>query len=384
MEGLRLPEGFEQYAEARKNGFIKVKNIKEAGGNIAGIFCTFTPLEVLDAAGVHPVGLCGMAEETIPDAEVDLPKNLCPLIKSSYGFAVSDKCPYTYFADLIVGETTCDGKKKMYELLGELKEMYVLQLPQSIADEKAAKAAFAEEIRRFIAFVEKRFGVEITQEKLRQAAKMRNDIRQANLEMQELQKLDPPPMSGFGIYKFIESQGFAFDLQTSLEETRAFTEKTKNAEGDRPFSKDTKRIMITGCPAGGVLEKVVKGVEDNGGVVVCFENCGGIKPLRSRVNPESEDMAAAFADHYLNIGCSVFSPNPNRMALIPELVDEFKVDGVIDITLQACHTYYIETTKVKKLCCDIGVPYMSLETDYSQTDKGQIAVRLGAFLEMLA
>ncbi|MBR5186173.1 MAG: 2-hydroxyacyl-CoA dehydratase [Akkermansia sp.] len=47
-----------------------------------------------------------------PAAEANLPRNLCPLIKASYGFAFTDTCPYFYFSDLIVGETTCDGKKK--------------------------------------------------------------------------------------------------------------------------------------------------------------------------------------------------------------------------------------------------------------------------------
>ena len=114
---LSLPETFEAYSDARKAGFLKVKTAKEGGRRVAGTFCTFTPLEILDAAGMLAVSLCGMSAETIPAAEVDLPRNLCPLIKSSYGFYVSDKCPYTYFSDLIVGETTCDGKKKMYELM---------------------------------------------------------------------------------------------------------------------------------------------------------------------------------------------------------------------------------------------------------------------------
>ena len=137
MGDYALPEQFETFSEARKNGFLAVKQIKDEGGLIAGTFCTFTPCEILDAAGISPVSLCGMSNETVPDAERDLPKNLCPLIKSSYGFAISDKCPYTHFADLIVGETTCDGKKKMYELLGQIKPVYVLQLPQGVDREYA-------------------------------------------------------------------------------------------------------------------------------------------------------------------------------------------------------------------------------------------------------
>ena len=102
-----LPEQFSEFGEARQKGFLAVKDVKEQGGRVAGVFCTFTPYEILDAAGFLPVSLCGMSDEVIPAAEAHLPKNLCPLIKSSYGFAVSQKCPYTYFADLIVGEACC-------------------------------------------------------------------------------------------------------------------------------------------------------------------------------------------------------------------------------------------------------------------------------------
>lgn len=69
-----LPERFAEFGDARKNGFLKVKGIKEQGGRIAGIFCTFTPSEILDAAGFTPVSLCGMSGETIGAAEADLPK----------------------------------------------------------------------------------------------------------------------------------------------------------------------------------------------------------------------------------------------------------------------------------------------------------------------
>ena len=144
---LSLPETFEAYSDARKAVFLKVKTAKEGGRRVAGTFCTFTPLEILDAAGMLAVSLCGMSAETIPAAEVDLPRNLCPLIKSSYGFYVSDKCPYTYFSDLIVGETTCDGKKKMYELMAERRPMHVLELPQK-PNEPDAFAHWLSELER--------------------------------------------------------------------------------------------------------------------------------------------------------------------------------------------------------------------------------------------
>ena len=98
---MDLPKTFDEFVDARKQGFIRAKEFKDNGGKLAGCLCSYTPQELLDAAGVATVGLCGTSSETIPDAEKVLPKNLCPLIKSTYGFAYSEKCPYTYFSDII-------------------------------------------------------------------------------------------------------------------------------------------------------------------------------------------------------------------------------------------------------------------------------------------
>ncbi|WP_198306501.1 double-cubane-cluster-containing anaerobic reductase [Dehalobacterium formicoaceticum] len=383
MSIVNLPNKFEEFADARRQGFLKVKEIKENGGKIAGVFCTFTPSEILDAAGIFSVGLCGMSEETIIDAETDLPKNLCPLIKSSYGFALTEKCPYTYFADIIIGETTCDGKKKMYELLGEIKDTYIMQLPQGV-DREYAHKMWESELHRLIKTMEEKFQVDITEEKLRKAVSLRNKQRKIFNELFELSKLDPPPIRGFDVYKVIEGSGFSFDVEETCIKLRELIDNTKNAyeAGDRPVAAEAKRILVTGCPIGGVLDKVVNTIENNGGVVVCFENCGGVKPVRHLVDENTEDIVSAIADRYLKIGCSVMSPNPRRMEMLPELLKEFKIEGVIEVILQTCHPYSVETKTIKELVNDAGLPHMSIETDYSKSDLGQIKTRISAFIEM--
>ena len=383
MKELKLPEHFEQFAQGRKDGFLKMKAAKERGHNVAGYFCTYTPLEVLDAAGLLSVSLCGMSNETIPAAESVLPKNTCPLIKSSYGFAITDKCPYTYWADLIVGETTCDGKKKMYDLLGQRKKMYVLQVPQGI-DRTYARKLWIAEIRHFIEFISKEFAVEITNESLRAAAKKRNELRHARAELMELQRSSPLPVSGLKLYKFMEGLSYNFDPDDAIASTRALTEEIRKAyDSENKNAGSAKRILITGCPIGGVLDKVVGSIENNGGAVVCYENCVGIKAVRCFVDTDREDIVEAIADAYLEIGCSVMSPNIKRMENLPNLIEEFGAEGVIDVTLQACTPYMIETRAVRKLCESLKVPYMSLETDYSEEDGGQIDTRIAAFLETL-
>ena len=381
MENFHLPAAFEEYSDARKAGFLKVKAAKESGKQVAGCFCAFTPLEILDAAGLLTVSLCGMSPETIPAAESVLPRNLCPLIKSSYGFYLTDKCPYTYFADLIVGETTCDGKKKMYELLGQGKKTYILHLPQG-REVPYAREMWIAELRRFIAFLEGELGVSISREKLKAACEQRNALRTARCRPMELLKADELPISGTELYTFLDGIGFNFDLEDAIAKTNELAEALSAQKSDK-VTPGGKRILVTGCPIGGVFQKVVGAVERAGGNVVCFENCSGIKPARCMVDTEADDLVEAIADAYLEIGCAVMTPDTRRFEKLPALMEEFRVDGVLDVALQACHTYLIEGRSIREICKEKNVPYMALETDYATADAGQIDTRIAAFIETL-
>ena len=78
------------------------------------------------------------------------------------------------------------------------------------------------------------------------------------------------------------------------------------------------------------------------------------------------------------------SPNELRFELLARLVQDYKVDGILDITLQTCHPYTVERDKMTRFCEDsLGIPYMAVETDAGESDKGQLTTRITAFIEML-
>ena len=162
-----LPEIFEEFAEQRQKSFLVMKEVNDKGIPVIGAYCTYFPQEIAMAMGAVTVGLCSTSDETIPIAEKDLPKNLCPMVKASYGFAVTDKCPFFYFSDVVVGETTCDGKKKMYELMKEFKNVYIMELPNT--QNEAALELWKKEIIRFKEYLEETFNTTITEEQVRHA-----------------------------------------------------------------------------------------------------------------------------------------------------------------------------------------------------------------------
>ena len=375
-----LPAVFEEFSEQRKKSFITALELKEKGIPFVGGFCTYLPKELPMAMGACMVGLCSKTGETIPDAEKHLPRNLCPLIKSSYGFALTDKCPYFYFSDLIVGETTCDGKKKMYEMLAEFKPVHVMELPNR-QSEMGIKL-YAEEIKKFQKVLEEKFEVTITEVDIRKAIKTNNEQREALKAFYGLQKMDPPPMGGLDMHKVLDGVQFRFDIPKATEDIKALTQKVLD-EYDPKKYEGRKRILITGSPIGCSTEKIVNAIENNGGVVVCYENCGGARSVDELVDENCEDVYEALAKRYINIPCSCMSPNPGRPVLMERLLEEYKIDGVIEVVLQACHTFNVESYTIKKCVTNKNIPYMFIETDYSSTDAGQVNTRVGAFMEML-
>lgn len=369
----------ENFSKIREVNVMRIKEGKEKGMKVVGTYCTYCPQELVMAAGAIPVGLCGTKEEPIAAAEEHLPRNLCPLIKSSYGFAVADTCPFFHFSDLIIGETTCDGKKKMFELMQEIKPVHVMQLPH-LNNTEASFALWVDELRRLRTRLEGDFGLEITDEAIWEAIDLVNQESAAAQALSDLNKMDPPLLSGMELLTAIWSRGFNIDRQETIEMLEGLTETVL---ANNNATKPRARVLLTGCPIGLGSDKVVSLVEELGASVVAMENCTGYKTLQLRTSSEYSDPIVALAHKYIKIPCSCMSPNKGRMELLEQMIKEFKVDAVIDLTWQACHTYNIEAYEISKLVKQNDLPYLQLESDYSNSDLESLKVRIEAMLEML-
>ena len=210
-----------------------------------------------------------------------------------------------------------------------------------------------------------------------------NENRIALKNLYEVMKNDPAPMNGQELFNVLYGSQFRFDKEKVPEEINALREKIMKEYEENEKMPKKKRILLTGCPSSGAPMKVVKALEENGAVVVAYENCGGTKSVDRLIDESAEDIYEAIAERYLQIGCSVMTPNKNRYELIGRLIEEYQIDGVVEMTLQACHTYNVEAKSIEKFVKGKGVPYIHVEIDYSQEDIGQLNTRMTAFIEML-
>jgi len=368
---------------------LRIKELQDAkaeGKKIVGTFCIFVPEELTLAANAIQVGLCAGAEAGKEEAEKLVPRNTCALIKSFIGFKLARICPFTESCDLVVGETTCDGKKKAYEAFAEYVPMYVMEVPQqkNACDRDLWKA----EVLRYKAALEKLTGNVITAESLKKGIQICNNRRRALQRLNTLRAAVPTPISGRDVLlinqiSFYDNPvRFTQSINTLCDQLE---ERIAKKQGIVP--EKTPRLMLSGCPMAVPNWKLPYIIESSGAVIVGEESCIGTRNTRDLVDESGqtvEEMINAICDRYMKIDCACFTPNNERLDNIKAMAKELKADGVIHYALMFCQPYAHEAFKVEKALREIGIPMLSLETDYSMEDMEQLKTRVQAFTEMVS
>ena len=338
-------------------------------------FCSHIPEEVLIAAGFDCIRLSHLEDfgDVYPNI---LPRNLCPVARECCAIISSKEA---LEADLIITESTCDGKKKMYELVPQDK-LYYYQVAQG-EYRHYAKPLIISEIRHLISFLEKKYNLTIDEQALREASAKKQQERDLIMSILAIQKQVPAPLYGSTIYAALSEALSVINLDERIERLTALKAGLSSQNDHVP--KFCRRILLTGCPMAGVFDKVVPVLEENGGVVVYFENCDTSKPAHRKLDPEAPDIINAIAECYLHTGCAIMSPNQHRLEILEKAIREYSVEAVLDLNLQTCHAYTVETDIINRKCAEWGVHCMTFNTSHSPGDTAQLATRLAAFIETI-
>lgn len=355
---------------------------KEKGRKVIGSFCNFVPEELIFASGAIPLRHCAGFQDTILPAEEILPRNFCPLIKSALGFSISGDPLYEQ-SDVVVVPTTCDGKKKYCEIIGEDKATWVIEVPHT-TETPQARELWLTEIKLLKKNLEKLTGNKITSRSLKNAIEFTNKKRSLIRRLYEVRKRSSPPIWGrdallvTSISHFDDQERWVNKMEELCQELEA-TEK-----GVCPES--APRILLTGSPVFMPTWKVPMLIEDSGGIIVCDDICTGSKGFWDPIETPHwtmEDMLLSLADRYLMNTCACFTPNTARLIRLQGFMEDFNVQGVFYHVLQACHIYGVEARRIENALKAQGIPMLEIETDYSQEDVEQIRTRVEAFLEMI-
>ncbi|MDH5186425.1 MAG: double-cubane-cluster-containing anaerobic reductase [candidate division WOR-3 bacterium] len=383
------PEGMKYFDnvlhESHGGRVAELLDVKAKGNKVIGTFCIYVPDEIAMAVDITPIALCGGTNFSVPYAEKMFPRDICPLVKSTLGLAFSKTCPYAPIKNMAVGETTCDAKKKTWEILAGKVNFHVMEVPQK--KEEPDIKLWHKEVREFKDKVEGLAGKKVESKRLAETIEIMNDKRRALQKLNELRKHDPPPISGLDALVVMQAAlndepvRFTETLNQLNDELEERIEK-----GISPFTKGVKRIMIAGCPAVMGNWKVHWLVETSGAAIVGDETCTGSRYFENLVDETAKDLVgqlSALAERYMKINCACFTPNTDRIEGVVKKAKESNVQGVVQYILQYCHGYNVEAIRVDGALKQANIPSLKIETDYSEEDVGPLRTRVEAFLERL-
>jgi len=393
-ESPDLPEGMGYFINIMKDVFVNqgksLISTRFRGADnrkLIGTYCIMVPEELIYASGAIPVRLCGGSYEASSIGDELVPRDTCPVVKASVGFTSLGLISIYQICDAVIVPTTCDAKRKMGEELSKFTEVWMLEVPH-IKDSEGARRQWLEHVKALKKDLEKLTGKKIRRKALQTSIRMIAGAQYEARRLYEIRKSAVPVIMGREAMLALN----AYSYDTALEWTKAMAglndELESRRDNDRGVAdSNAPRVLIAGCPPIFPNWKIPSLIEEMGAVIVADESCMGSRYLYDPVGiteKSMRNMMAGIAARYLMpCVCPSFAPNEDRLYRLLQMVDEFKISGIIYHVLKGCVIYDFELIRVEKIMKEKNIPVLRIETDYSPEDIEQLRTRIEAFVEML-
>lgn len=372
------------YEAATQTDIASVQDWKENGGKVVGYTCSFLPVEVFYAAEILPIRLRGMGADSMEIGDAYYGPFACTFPKAVLQLAGSMKYR---FLDGAVISNGCDAMRRLDDCWRKMGKdidgtlppwLHYFDVPHK--PDGHAFVWYANQVKKLIAAVEDRFGVTLSDEKLKQAIRQHNRVRKLILKMERLRATDPASVSG--------TEAFSALIAATVMLPDHFTESIADliqtaTKRDNSSMKGRKRIFLGGSICDSV--DLVSLIEDAGAVVVGENVCFGIRNENELV-AENDNAVEALTRRYLSASACprMFGWYKARLKTITNRIRAAKVDGVILQNIRFCDMHGTENGLLERDLEQAGIPCLRIEKEYGPlTETGRLRMRISAFIEQL-
>lgn len=356
----------------------QILECKQQGKKVFGWLCTYVPEEILHAAGILPIRITGYSREMeLEDGTAYLYTNSCSFSRSCLQLGLRGEYD---FLDGIVGGSTCDGARRMFDLWRNYigtSFYHVLTVPRKFT--RPAHELYYDQVQQFTRHLEDHLGIQISDEALRKSIDLYNESRSLLKSLYELRKLDKPPITGAETMEVLNAS-FQMPKELFNEYLKDLLDELKDQVGTKSYRA---RLMVIGSVC--TNPEFIEHIEEQGGLVVADELCTSTRYWSDPVAIEKDEPPLqALSRRYLNnFPCARMFPSDERFDRILDLGREFKVDGVVSQIIRYCVPYAHDLPLLTEKLNEGGMPILALDVEYGTSGSGQVQTRVQAFLEML-
>ncbi|MDR4505372.1 MAG: acyl-CoA dehydratase activase [Candidatus Scalindua sp.] len=342
-----------------------------------GYFCTYTPVEIIRAAGFHPVRIKGEEGDNSSNDEL-LCNNICSYIKTVADRKVSGTLDQL---EGVVFTNSCDGMRRLYDAWVRIdngsKFNYILDIPKNSDD--ASVLYFADLIKTFKERLESFYKLKIDIEDINKSISLYNEVRDKVALFLQKQWEGYVGYSGYEIYSLLK-KGINAVPERFNDYVGSLTSLMKQI-GDVPENKSQPKLLIWGS----ILENedIIKIIEDAGARVVLDDLCTGSRFFDKKVEITGNPYQSISERYLRKSPCSRMVNVFERIRNTISLIEKRAIHGAVYHTLKFCdHTLY-DYPLVKQEFTKNNIPLLHINCDNSSKSEGQVKTRIEAFIEQL-
>ncbi len=350
---------------------------KAGGGKVIGYRCLYAPEEVITAAGMLPYPLYG-TPEPIRLADAYFQACTCEYVRNVFDLALDGKLG---FLDGLVLSNTCDVVKRLCDIWAAYVKgtpVHMIANPQRLLNE-GNREFYMVELERYRELMEQISGVEVTDDRLREAIARHNATRALLREIHDLRRADPPGLSGEEALDIC----MAASVLPRGEANSLLHDALGELRGREAMDRSGPRILVTGS----MLDSpaLLKMIDEEGGVVVGEDLCSTVRTFRNPVEerPDLPPLEALYRYGNSRPWCACMHPTEARLKYLIGLARELDAEAVVYFNLKYCHPFLYEAPLYAKALEEAGFPTHVLEVGHDMSGHGQLRTRLQAFMEML-
>jgi benzoyl-CoA reductase/2-hydroxyglutaryl-CoA dehydratase subunit BcrC/BadD/HgdB len=366
------------------------------GPRSVGWFCTYTPLEIIVAAGFRPFRILGSYEGS-GRAGAYLPFNICPYVRACLESALSGQL------DDIAGVVLVHSCNAMTQLASAWRRyasvpvIGEIHIPRDSGPLALASMRLA--IKDLIHGLS-RIGGTVKRDSLLDAMEAFRDIREKWQVLLDGQQSVLPGLQGSGLVRLGRRLVSAVHPDTVKDTLNTYNAMKRLATGVPARDKDVSdghersfspRFILTGSI---ISDGILRLLDCTSADIVYDETCSGGRLLGAA--PGDEELLASLTDYrsdldsaiealsvwYLNrVPCARMKSLDRRIGHVVGLVKRYGASGVISSVLKFCDPYLYEQPPLRQALSKEGISYLAMEHEYGSGVEGRLLTRLEAFTE---
>lgn len=382
------PEALKPFTDVLKHVFVDMQGaVKPKGVPSVGTYCVMVPPELIYAAGAMPVKLCGGSYTAFNVGDDIAPRDACPLVKAIMGFESIGVMPVYQECQLMAVPITCDCKKKLAGYLAEHRKTVTLHVPSG-RDRDEDMEQYVRELYLFSQKLTEITGTELSYERLSWACGMTASAQYELSRFIELRRRYPLAVKGTHYMAAMNAISYThISLWTQYMHDLCDETEQKAKRGEMASKENRPRILITGSPIVFPNFKLPLLIEEMGGALVADETCMGERGAYDPpaiVDQSTDGIMRALANKSTRpCTCPTFVDNKRRLYRIMQMLEDYRVQGVIYHVLRGCLVYDYEYQVMEEELGKLGIPIIRVESDYNEEDVEQLRIRVEAFIELI-